>query len=79
VAVREELRYVLRVRRRADGRDADGLGDARRGGQHRGAAQAVAHQDLGRRALAAQPVGGGDQVVHVGGEVGVGEVAGARP
>jgi hypothetical protein len=85
LAVGLELRHdadqgvaqVLGVTRRADGRHGLDLGDAPRRRQHRGAAQAVADQDLGAAPLAAHQVGRRHKVLEVGREVGVGEVAGA--
>ena len=46
-----------------------------RGGQHRGAAEAVPDQDRGRAMHLAQMVGGRDQIGDVGGERRVGELA----
>src|SRR5262249_41220164 len=48
------------------------------GGEHRGAAEAVADEDRGRGGAAAQLVRGRDQVGDIGGECGVGEFAFAR-
>ena len=51
------------------------FGDAMGGGEHSGSAEAVADQNRGRGKSLAQVVGGGDQIVDVGGERGVGELA----
>ena len=48
-----------------------------RRGEHGGAAEAVADQDLRGAIAAAQEVGGGDEVGDVGGEIRVGEVPAA--
>ena len=50
-------------------------GDAMRGGQHRGAAEAVADQDRRRAMRLAQMIGGGDEIVDIGREMRVGEFA----
>ena len=51
------------------------LGDAVRGGEHRGAAEAVANQDRRRGQRFPQMIRGGDEIVHIGGERRVGELA----
>lgn len=73
--VAEQPRHVLHVARRAEGGDGAHLGHRPGGDQHRGAAQAVADQQRWRLAGAAQPVGRRHQVLHVGREVGVGELS----
>ena len=51
------------------------LGNPVRGRQHRAAAEAVADQDRRRAVHLAQMIGGGDQIVDVGGKMRVGEFA----
>ena len=51
------------------------FGDAMGGGEHSGSAEAVADQNRGRGKSLAQMVGGGDQIVDVRGERGVGKLA----
>ena len=51
------------------------LGNAMRRGQHRGAAETMADQDRRRAGHLAQVIGGGDQIVDVGGKMRVGEFA----
>jgi len=77
----EQVGDVAGVGRRADGGDGTQLRHSRGRRQHRGAAQAVADQQGRRGEAPAQGIGRGDQVVDVGTEVGVGElaVAVARP
>ncbi len=60
---------------RGDGHHRAHLGYAVRGGEHGRAAEAVADQDRRRAARLAQVIGGGDQVVDVGGKMRVGEFA----
>jgi hypothetical protein len=71
----KQVLHVRRVRRRTDGRHRHGLRDPARRGQDRGPAQAVADDDLRRRAQAAQMVGSRHQIIDVGRKVGVGELA----
>ena len=77
----EQAGDVRRIARRGDGHHRARLGNAVRGGQHRGAAEAVADQDRRRAVRLAQMIGGGDQVVDVRGKMRVGEFAfaGAEP
>ena len=72
---------VRRIERRGDRHHGARFRDAVRGGEHRGAAEAVADQDRRRGECLAQMIGGGDQIVDVRGERGVGELAfaGAEP
>ncbi len=56
-----------RIERRVDRHHGARLGDAVRGGDHGGAAEAVADQDRRRGELPLpQMVGGGDEIVDVG-------------
>ena len=71
----EQVAHVRRLGRRGDGCDAARLGYALGGGEHRRTAEAVPDQECRRPVVAAQVVGGRDQVVDVGGESSVGEVA----
>ena len=66
---------MRRIGRRIDRHHRARLGDAVRGGEHRGAAEAVADQDRRRGEFLAQMIGGGDQIVDVRRERGVGELA----
>ena len=79
--VPEQPGDMRRIGRRGDRHHGARLGDAVRGGEHRGAAEAVADQDRRRGEFLAQVIGGGDQIVDVRGERGVGELAfaGAEP
>jgi len=71
----EVVLHMVRIGRRPDGADAlDTVHGAGRR-QHGGATEAVADQDRRRLMVFAKPVCGGDQVVDVGTEVGVGELA----
>ena len=72
---------MRRIERRADRHHGARLGDAVRGREHRGAAEAVADQDRRRGERLPQMIGGGDQIVDIRGESGVGELAfaGAEP
>ena len=63
------------IERRGDGDHRARVGNSVRGGEHRGAAQAVADQDFRRAMRLAQMLGGGDQVVDVRGKMRVGEFA----
>ena len=74
----EQPGHVARIGWRRDGRDGSRLGDARRGGEHRGAAEAVADQQRGRALRAAQMIGGRHEIGDVGGEIRIGELAFAR-
>ena len=49
------------------------------GGEHSGSAEAVADQNRGRGKGLTQVVGGGDQIVDVGGERGVGDPSSLPP
>ncbi len=60
---------------RGDGHHCACVGDPVGGRQHRGAAEAVADQDRRRAIDLAQVVGGGDEIVHVGRKMRVGEFA----
>ena len=66
---------VGRVGGGADGDDGLGAGDLAGGGEHGGTAQAVADQDAWRQAALLEVGGGARQVLDVGAEVGVGELA----
>ena len=72
---------MRRIGRRSDRHHGARLGDAVRGGEHRGAAEAVADQDRGRHERRSQMIGGGDQIVDIRRERGVGKLAlaGAEP
>ena len=59
---------------RADGHNNLGFRNVRGCGEHRGAAKGVADQDSRRGEVVAQKGGGTDQILDVGGEVGVGEL-----
>jgi hypothetical protein len=54
------------------------LGNAMRGRQHRGTAEAMPDEDRWRGQRAPQMIGGGDEIIHVRGKRGVGELAFAR-
>ncbi len=74
-AVAEQAGDVRRIARRADRHHGARLGDAVRGGEHRGAAEAVADQDRGRVQRAAQMIRRGNEIVDIRRERGVGELA----
>src|SRR4029077_15653049 len=71
----DQAEDVLRLERRTQRRDRDRLGDPRRRGEHRGAAEAVSDEQPGRLVIAPQEIRGGDEIVDVRGEVGVREIA----
>ena len=73
------LPEMLGPRRGADRGDGRRLLDQARGHQHGRAAQAVTDQEPGRPVLGAEPVGGRDQVLDVGREVGFRKVPLALP
>ena len=72
---RQGLAQMGRVGRRAESGDRLRLRKRRSGRQHRGAAEAVADQQLGGAMVGAQEVAGRLQVIEVGMKVGLGEVA----
>ena len=74
-ALAEQPDDMGRIERRRDRHHGARLGDAMRGGKHRGAAEAVADQDRGRHERRSQMIGGGDQIVDIRRERGVGELA----
>ena len=80
-AFAEQPDDMRRIERRRDRHHGARLGDAVRGGEHRGAAKAVADQDRRRHECRPQMIGGGDQIVDVRRERGVGKLAlaGADP
>ena len=80
-AFAEQPDDMRRIGRRRDRHHGARLGDAVRGGEHRGAAEAVADQDRRRHERRPQMIGGGDQIVDIRRERGVGELAlaGAEP
>ena len=80
-AFAEQPDDVRRIERRRDRHHGARLGDAVRGGEHRGAAEAVADQNRRRHQRRPQMIGGGDQIVDIRRERGVGELAlaGAEP
>ena len=69
----EQAGDMRRIVGRGDGHHRARLGYAMRGRQHRAAAEAVADQDRRRHVHLAQMVGGGDEIVDVGGKMRVGE------
>ena len=67
---RAELRgHVAGVGRGADRRDRADAGELARGGEHGGAAEAVADEQRRRATQLLEVGGGGEQVLHVRGEV----------
>ena len=80
-AFAEQPDHMGRIERRRDRHHGARLGDAMRGGEHRGAAEAVADQDRRRHERRPQMIGGGDQIVDIRRKRGVGELAlaGAKP
>ena len=72
-AALEVVQHVRRRRRRADRDDGYSFRNLRRGRQHGGAAEAVPDQQRRRGQHLAHVVCGVDQVLHVGGKIGVGE------
>ena len=72
---------MRRIERRADRHHRARVGDAVRGGEHRGAAEAVTDQDRRRGEFLAQMIGGSDQVVDIRRKRRIGELAfaGAKP
>jgi hypothetical protein len=74
----EVLHHVRRIARRRDGRHGPDFGDFAGRCQHGGAAEAVADENGRRLVLLTQPVGGAHEILHIGTEIGVGELALAR-
>jgi hypothetical protein len=72
---REQAAHMLGAGRRADGGDGLDRRQPMRRRQDGGAAQAVADQQPGGAPLALQRRCGGQQIVHVRREIGIGEVA----
>jgi hypothetical protein len=71
----ELMQHVIGRGRRTDRHHPAHLFDVPPCGEHGGAAEAVADQQLWRAMLRAQPVGGGHQVLHIGRKIGVAELA----
>ena len=69
--VGEQAGDVPRIGRGIDGHHRACFGYAMGGGEHSGSAEAVADQNRGRGKGLTRVVGGGDQVVDVGGECGI--------
>ena len=77
----EQAGDVGGIGRRTDGDYGSRLGNAVSGGEHRGAAETVPDQNRRRREFLPQVIGGGDQIVDIRRERGIGELAfaGAEP
>ncbi len=67
--------HVRHIGRRADCHDRLRLGNAFGDSQHGGSAERMADEYDRRLVVAPQIVGGADEILDVGGEVGIGEVA----
>jgi hypothetical protein len=66
---------MRRIERSGDRHHGTRFGNAVRRGEHRRTTQTVTDQDGRRRNARPQMIGGGDQIIHVRGETGIGEVA----
>jgi hypothetical protein len=78
LSVHQKLFHMLGVVRRADDGHCTAFRDLRGGGEHRGAAETVADEELRRPVVLPQVSGRGQQVFDVRAEIGVGEIAAAH-